>query len=354
MGSYSAGSLTYTKGHSGRHRNMKSMDESSWFMIPVNYFLNPGDSVEGSLIAKSSLLNENNPYNTTSTSEADTRRTLLYRAAQRRDEKVSILTKKQMSKESYSYVQTHIPTLPPSFFEYFQHVSVLKLSCGLKKLSPQIRNLRNLRSLDLRKNELASLPCQITSLNLLQIHVDDVLQPDYSELMLTDFVYQIPTSDKISITGTAESNRVYKEPKEFWDAPPSLREIVLRVIFKSVPLSDFDTPDIMPPLSYIPRHMRTQTYPPDICSECEQFLIESDSRAGIRTIVRYRKENVALRRLVVEHVFCSKRCLISAEERWRGEDIEEQLRYVQRGFRFVTEDGFFLSNDISRTTVSEA
>ncbi|KAK9238426.1 hypothetical protein V1525DRAFT_401028 [Lipomyces kononenkoae] len=258
----------------------------------------------------------------------------LYQSSKSHKLSIAILSRK--SSKSY----THISQLPPSFFEYFSHITALRLGCGLERLPPQIAQLKQLKSLDIRGNLLVAIPSQIQNLNLQQLLIDDVLMPDFSELMLTDFVdfYHTRRDGVENDEDETPSARVPITPSITWlGGPPSLKETTLRVILKSVALSEMDMVDTPKSiLSYIPSHLRPRLLPPDICGECQKPVLSVlDGQADHHTPKRYRKHILALRWIVLEYIFCSRRCLVATERRWREEDIAQQLKILQRGMRFM-------------------
>ncbi|KAK9365336.1 hypothetical protein V1509DRAFT_633399 [Lipomyces kononenkoae] len=258
----------------------------------------------------------------------------LYQSSKSHKSSIAVLSRK--SSKSY----THISQLPPSFFEYFQHITTLRLGCGLERLPPQIAQLKQLRSLDIRGNLLVALPSQIQTLNLQQLLIDDVLMPDFSELMLTDFVdfRHLIGDDVEHDQDETVSVRASITPSLAWlGGPPSLKETTLRVILKSMALSEMDLVDSPKSvLFYIPAHLRPRLLPPDICGECQKAVLSDfDKQPDHHTPKRYRKEVLALRNVVLEYIFCSRRCLVATERRWREEDIDQQLKILQRGMRFM-------------------
>ncbi|KAK9375860.1 uncharacterized protein V1513DRAFT_441070 [Lipomyces chichibuensis] len=277
--------------------------ESDVLLLPLNYFTANGDP--------------------------QSRRDKLYQSSKSSKSSIAVLSRK--SSKSY----THISQLPPSFFEYFSHITTLRLGCGLARLPPQIAQLKRLKSLDIRGNLLVALPSQILNLNLQQLLIDDVLMPDFSELMLTDFVYC--KDEKRDDEDSTVPARVPITPSIAWlGGPASLKETTLRVILKSVALSEMDV--VASPksiLSYIPPHLCPRLLPPDLCGECQKPVLNNLDEQRQHTLKRYRKEVLALRKVVLEYIFCSRRCLVAAERRWRDEDVDQQLKILQRGMRFM-------------------
>ncbi|KAJ8097338.1 hypothetical protein POJ06DRAFT_261112 [Lipomyces tetrasporus] len=289
--------------YNGR-RSLRQSTVNDVLLLPLNYF--------------------------TDDSDPESRREKLYRSSKSGKLSIAVLSRK--SSKSY----THISRLPPSFLEYFSQITALRLGCGLERLPPQIAQLRQLKSLDVRGNLLVSLPSQIQNLNLQQLFVDDILTPDFSELMLTDFVHRIPDF----VRDEDEKAPVYvpvTRSLAWLGGPVSLKETTLRVILKSVPLSEMDVVDSPKSiLSYIPPHLCPRLLPPDICGECQKPVPSIlDEQPQHRRPKRYRKQILALRKVVLEYIFCSRRCLIVAERRWSEEDIDQQLRILQRGMRFM-------------------
>ncbi|KAK9491362.1 hypothetical protein V1508DRAFT_422036 [Lipomyces doorenjongii] len=280
--------------------------ESDVLRLPLNYFTADGDP--------------------------QSRRDKLYQSSKSNKSSIAVLSRK--SSKSY----THISQLPPSFFEYFSHITTLRLGCGLERLPPQIAQLKQLKSLDIRGNLLVALPNQILNLNLQQLLVDDVLMPDFSELMLTDFVYCMDArrDDVESDEDSTVPARVPITPSITWlGGPASLKETTLRVVLKSVALSEMDV--VASPksiLSYIPSHLFPRLLPPDLCGECQKPVLSVLDEQP-QPPKRYRKEVLALRKVVLEYIFCSRRCLVAVERHWREEDIDQQLKILQRGMRFM-------------------
>ncbi|KAK9477364.1 hypothetical protein V1514DRAFT_334197 [Lipomyces japonicus] len=235
---------------------------------------------------------------------------------------VSILSRKS----TLTTALTHVPQLPASFFDYFSHISVLKLGCGLQRLPPQIIHLKSLRSLDLRSNALVALPCQMQTMNLQRLLVDDVLTPDFTSLMLTDFVYR-----------PEHASHASEDHKLSCLGPiPSLKEITLAVILRATPLSEIDIPGEFPPFSYVPSHLRPRVLPPDECAQCNRpLLVLLDDKKDKKFLKRYRKDVVALSPVVLEHIFCSRRCVDEMERTWRMSDIEQQIKMINRTVRFL-------------------
>ncbi|KAK9485363.1 hypothetical protein V1527DRAFT_143158 [Lipomyces starkeyi] len=297
-----------SRGWHDNHRPPRPQStESDVLLLPLNYFTADGDS--------------------------QSRRDKLYQSSKSNKSSIAILSRK--SSNSY----THISQLPPSFFEYFSHITTLRLGCGLERLPPQIAQFKQLKSLDIRGNLLVALPSQVLNLNLQRLLVDDVLMPDFSELMLTDFVYCMDArrDDVESDEDSTVPAHVPITPSIIWlGGPASLKETTLRVILKSVAMSEMDV--VASPksiLSYIPPHLCPRLLPPDLCGECQKPLLSVLDEQPQHTPKRYRKEVLALRKVVLEYIFCSRRCLVAAERRWREEDIDQQLKILQRGMRFM-------------------
>ncbi|KAK9383955.1 uncharacterized protein V2V93DRAFT_363155 [Kockiozyma suomiensis] len=317
--------------HHHARSGRRPSNDSSLLLLPTSYFLM-----------------ENIPSD--AQVDATTRRAKLYLSSQQNTKAVAILSRKSSTR-----AVTHIPELPPSFFEYFDHITSLRLGCGLQRLPPHISRFKLLKSLDLRGNRLKSLPYQIKSLNLQQLIVDDVVTPDFSELTLTDFVRHVPASDELeSDTERAEKKikRVPRNPSIDWlGGPPTLKETVLHVILGSVALSELDMPtESSSLLSYVPNHLIPRTLPPNECAFCCRTVLELtdpnefhsneddtlQNRKKPRSVPRrYRTEVVALRKVILEYLFCSRRCLVAMEAHWREEDVDEQIKVIQRGMRFM-------------------
>ncbi|KAK9467348.1 hypothetical protein V1512DRAFT_133762 [Lipomyces arxii] len=249
-----------------------------------------------------------------------------------------------------TYSDTVLARLPAKFFEIFAHITTLRLGCGLERLPPQIAQLSNLRVLDLRGNNLESVPSQVGTMNLLQLIVDTQVTPSYTKLMLTDFVCKIPRNeyddkdDDNSGESDEDIDKVERDPVSpslaWLGGPPSLKETILRVILKFVSLSEMD--DIVSKksmLSYVPSHLQPRLLPPDLCGYCQKPVIQMlDENTRFKPPRRYREMVIALQKVVVEYVFCSRRCMIATDREWRDNDIERQIKILQRGLRFMSVD----------------
>ncbi|KAK9463037.1 uncharacterized protein V1516DRAFT_671801 [Lipomyces oligophaga] len=277
----------------------------------------------------------------------------LLRSSRTSKNNVAVLTRRASDQEV-----TYIPTLPGSFFEYFENLTSLRLNCGLTRLPPQIARLEGLRKLDLRNNRLTSLPCQIQRLNLNYLVTDDVVTADMTVHMLTDFVSpatSIPSEqeeqEREETDHAAGVIRLSKHqplsPSINWlGGPPSLRTIVLRTVLSAVSLAEMDNPEAASSaLSYIPTHLRPKLLPPDMCALCGNMIIVDEDedavtkpkpfRSDKRLLRRYRTEVIALNQVVLENLFCSRRCLLEMERFWRDRDLEDQLRKLQRMVKFM-------------------
>ncbi|KAK7204602.1 hypothetical protein BZA70DRAFT_279554 [Myxozyma melibiosi] len=332
----------WTDHHHARAGRRPSTD-SNLLLLPTSYFVAEGTT------------STSPPASTTEDEDGKARRKKLFVSSQQNVKAVAVLSRKSSMR-----AVTHIPELPPSFFNYFEHITSLRLGCGLRRLPPHIARLKELRSLDLRGNRLKALPYQIKAVNLQQLIVDDVVTADFSELMLTDFVRKIPSDESAESDGKEETGDGQRQQKrtpmspslQWLGGPATLKETALRVVLSSIALPELDVPgESGTLLSFVPPHLRPRVLPPDECAFCGRTVIElldqaeffhSDETHTTHTRrrprpapKRYRIEVVALRKVVLESVFCGRRCLLEMEKRWRDEDLGEQIKVIQRGMRFM-------------------
>ncbi|KAK9448086.1 uncharacterized protein V1518DRAFT_375415 [Limtongia smithiae] len=275
--------------------------------------------------------------------------------AQRRGEALRALVARQ-NRANISIGSTHaentvgqvvLEQLPGAFFELFANITTLRISCGLERLPSHVGNFRHLRHLDLRRNNLLALPYRIQELNLQTLFVDNVLSPDMTELMLTDFVYR-PAEELLGEESLyVPDRRGSATPSVAWlGGPHTLKDFAMRMLLRTVSLSELDIASAeshdekgrsQSVLRLVPTHLLPRVVPPEECAQCGQAVLRfsATSENQRQQLRRFRPRVVCLQSVVVEHVFCSRRCVVAMERVWRDADVAEQLRRISRGVRFV-------------------
>lgn len=239
------------------------------------------------------------------------------------------------------------PTLPPSFFFIFKHLRVLDLRrAGLRRLPPQIIELKGLERLDLRYNNLKYLPSQIAQLpNLHQLQIEDVRNRKTRLLKEIDASEEHePTPDEYKGCACANHSDGQRIPPL-----PSLAQLCIRTILGTIPLTTSDDPeelswenlepfyrtgkfeDVSGHNLPFPSHLLPSEIPVDLCAACYQIAFPIHARFD-------KVQVVALCSVRLRYDFCSHKCLSSLIERWEFERKIEDAKKLSRQARFHAKD----------------
>ena len=264
------------------------------------------------------------------------------------------------------------PTLPPSFFRLFVNIRFLSLnSVGLTVLPPQIIELQNLQTLDLRNNSLTYLPSQIAQLS----NLNQLRMSNYRDGKTRLSKRYNPQQGQASCSrGPMEGCNATDADKNHWlttleaaadsgcggkvqdstivPSIPTLSQLCARIILSSIPTTKSEDPDtlswedleplyktgkfeetdsdILRSLPF-PSHFLPTTIPIDICSLCSEIVLPIHAEM-------FKIQDIALCRIRLRYVFCSRKCMAEILRRWDVERHEEEERRRLRSRRFELKD----------------